>query len=108
MDRSLTCADDFERLPVCPGAVNLKPARMGGVLEVLRLAARLDKRGVPFYLGGMFEVGIGRTQLHVLAAVLCPDGPNDVAPLCGPVAGHALPARLDTTADAVGFGDGTA
>jgi len=69
------------RLPVCPGAVNLKPARMGGVLEVLRLAARLDKRGVPFYLGGMFEVGIGRTQLHVLAAVLCPDGPNDVAPL---------------------------
>jgi hypothetical protein len=29
----------------------------------------------------MFEVDVGRTQLRDLAAVLCPDGPNDVAPI---------------------------
>ena len=33
------------------------------------------------YVGGMFEIGVGRRQLRDLASVLCPDGPNDLAPI---------------------------
>jgi hypothetical protein len=64
-----------------PVACNLKPARMGGVLAMLEAAARCAERGIAPYLGGMFEVDVGRGQLRALAAVLCPDGPNDVAPV---------------------------
>jgi L-alanine-DL-glutamate epimerase-like enolase superfamily enzyme len=98
-DAPLRSAAALDRLPVRPAAVNLKPARMGGVLEVLRLAARCAAAGIAMYLGGMFEAGVGRRQLHVLAALLCPEGPNDVAPLSGP-----RPARLAVDAAAPGFG----
>jgi len=66
---------------VAPAAVNLKPARMGGVLEMLAAAARCAERGIAVYLGGMFEIDVGRRQLRDLAAVLCSDGPNDLAPI---------------------------
>jgi hypothetical protein len=33
------------------------------------------------YVGGMFEIGVGRRQLRDLASVLCPDAPNDLAPV---------------------------
>jgi hypothetical protein len=29
----------------------------------------------------MFEVGVGRRQLRDLASILCPDAPNDLAPI---------------------------
>jgi hypothetical protein len=32
------------------------------------------------YGGGMGELGIGRGQIQLLAALFHPDGPNDVAP----------------------------
>jgi hypothetical protein len=32
------------------------------------------------YGGGQFELGIGRGQIQLLAAVFHPDTPNDVAP----------------------------
>jgi len=59
-------------------AVNLKAPRMGGPLEVLRGLERA-RAGVA-YLGGMFEVGVGRVQARQLAALYCPTGPNDLAP----------------------------
>jgi hypothetical protein len=62
-----------------PTACNLKPARMGGVLEALAAAVWCDAHGVAVYVGGMFEIGVGRRQLRDLAAILCPEGPNDVA-----------------------------
>jgi hypothetical protein len=64
-----------------PAACNVKPARMGGVLEALAAAAWCAARGVVVYVGGMFEVDVGRRQLRDLAAILCPDGPNDLAPI---------------------------
>jgi L-alanine-DL-glutamate epimerase-like enolase superfamily enzyme len=98
-DAPLRAAADLDRLPLRPVAVNVKPARMGGVLEALRLADRCAAAGIALYLGGMFEVGVGRRQLHALAALLCPEGPNDVAPLVGP-----RPRRLVVDAEAPGFG----
>lgn len=62
-------------------ACNVKPARMGSVLDAVRTAARCERRGIAVYVGGMFEVGVGRRQLRDLAAVLSPDGPNDLAPI---------------------------
>lgn len=64
-----------------PAAANLKPARMGGVLEAIEGAARCHEAGIPIYFGGMFELGPGRRQLLALASVLCPEGPNDIAPI---------------------------
>jgi L-alanine-DL-glutamate epimerase-like enolase superfamily enzyme len=64
-------------------AVNLKAPRMGGPLELLRaLEHALTSNGTEparAYLGGMFEVGVGRFQARQLAALYCPEGPNDLA-----------------------------
>jgi len=103
-DQPVARAADVDRLPVRPAAVNLKPARMGGVFEMLAAAAACQARGIAVYLGGMFEVDIGRRQLQALAALLSPEGPNDVAPIAQ--AGEILtrPARLTVDGDAPGFG----
>jgi L-alanine-DL-glutamate epimerase-like enolase superfamily enzyme len=81
LDAPILRASDLDTLPVRPAALNLKPARMGGVLEALAAAAWADDHQVAIYVGGMFELGVGRGQLQALAAVLSPDGPNDVAPI---------------------------
>jgi hypothetical protein len=99
-DAAVTSVGAVDALPVRPAAVNVKPARMGGVLEALACVTRCRGAGIEVYLGGMFEVGVGRRQLRVLAALLCPDGPNDIAPLVEP----ERPARLTVDATAVGFG----
>jgi hypothetical protein len=85
-------------------AVNLKPARMGGVFEALCAAARCERDGRDFYFGGMWEVGPGRQQLRVLASLLAPDGPNDIAPL---VHGGVRPPRLHVDPAGIGFTGGS-
>ena len=97
LDATVTSAAALDALPARPAAVNLKPARMGGVLEALACAARCAEAGIDVYIGGMFEVGVGRLQLRALAALLCPDGPNDIAPLVPP----DRPTRLEVSG--VGF-----
>ncbi len=98
-DAPFTSARALDALPVRPAAVNLKPARMGGVLEALACAERCAREGIAVYVGGMFEVGVGRPQLRALAALLCPDAPNDVAPLVPP----ERPPRLAVEGSAPGF-----
>ena len=98
-DAPVTSARALDALPVRPAAVNLKPARMGGVLEALACAERCTRKGIAVYIGGMFEVGAGRRQLRALAALLCPDAPNDVAPLVTP----ERPPRLAVDVSAPGF-----
>ena len=103
-DAPIVSAGDLDRLSVQPVAVNLKPARMGGVLELLTCAARCAERGIAVYVGGMFEVGVGRLQLRALAALLSPDGPNDIAPIPLGAAVPERPARLLVDAGSPGFG----
>jgi hypothetical protein len=103
-DGAITSASALAALPVQPAAVNLKPARMGGVLEALEAAAWCSTRGIAVYFGGMFEVGVGRRQLQVLASLLCPEGPNDVAPIGHEGLAAARPGRLRCDPDAPGFG----
>jgi L-alanine-DL-glutamate epimerase-like enolase superfamily enzyme len=103
-DAAVTSAAALSRLPVRPAAINLKPGRMGGVFEVLACAARCAAEQLAVYVGGMFEVSVGRAQLRDLAALLSPDGPNDLAPLA--IAGRPAPRppRLVPDAGRVGFG----
>jgi L-alanine-DL-glutamate epimerase-like enolase superfamily enzyme len=71
-------------------AVNLKAPRMAGPLEVLRGLGHALGTGSLAYMGGMFEVGVGRTQAQQLAALYCATAPNDLAP--------NLPSTVATTA----------
>lgn len=103
-DATVLRAVDVAALPVAPVAVNVKPARMGGVLEALACVAACAARGIVVYVGGMFEVGPGRAQLQALAALLCPEGPNDVAPIGVGTAPPPRPPRLRVDPDAPGFG----
>jgi len=96
--------DDLARLPRLPDAVNVKVGRMGGVLPALTLAAAAEAAGIAVYVGGMFEVGAGRRQAQTLAALLSPDGPNDVAPIHTTSDTPSFPARLSMCADTPGFG----
>jgi len=97
-------------LPFHPAAVNVKPARMGGVLEALACVARCDAAGVSVYFGGMSGVNYGlfgflwmkgkfdrsqnwqlppqTVQLMLMWMVLCYTG------LLGPVANYAHTAGL--------------
>ena len=99
VDIPITSVRALDGVLSTPAAVNVKPARMGGVLEALACAAVCAERGIATYMGGMFEVGVGRTQLRALAAALSPEGPNDVAPL----AAAERPARLPVDATPPGF-----
>lgn len=84
-------------------AVNLKAPRMGGPLAVLRgLEQALP--AVPAYLGGMFEVGVGRQQARELAALFCASAPNDLALNSGSSERAASPAAVRF--DRPGFGNG--
>jgi len=85
------------------GEGGVGPRGIGVDLE-LDVAAACQKLGIAVYLGGMFEVDVGRRQLQALAALLCPDGPNDVAPIGRAGETPARPARIDVDALAVGFG----
>jgi L-alanine-DL-glutamate epimerase-like enolase superfamily enzyme len=103
-DAAVGRAADVGRLATKPAALNVKPARMGGVLEALDAVAAARAAGIVVYLGGMFEVAVGRAQLHALAALLAPDGPNDVAPIDTGAAPPPRPPRLVVGAGGVGFG----
>ncbi|MBY0276138.1 hypothetical protein K2Z84_12400 [Candidatus Binatia bacterium] len=81
LDAPITSAASVAALTSRPAAINVKPSRVGGVLEALDVVAACAERGIDVYLGGMFEVGVGRVLVQTLASLLSPDGPNDVAPI---------------------------
>jgi L-alanine-DL-glutamate epimerase-like enolase superfamily enzyme len=60
--------------------INVKPSRIGGLRPLFALYEWCDANGVAMYGGGMGELGVGRGQIELLAALFHPDGPNDVAP----------------------------
>ncbi|MEZ5962558.1 MAG: hypothetical protein R3F56_01815 [Planctomycetota bacterium] len=64
-----------------PRALNMKPARLGLLEQVLRTYELCDARGIALYGGGQFELGPGRDQIQCLAALFHADAPNDVAPV---------------------------
>jgi O-succinylbenzoate synthase len=80
--------------------VCVKPARLGGIGAALEVIAWCGSRGVPWWIGGMFESGFARGVNRALAALPGPSLPGDLAPpssylvgdLVGPVSGGIDPA----------------
>jgi hypothetical protein len=105
-DIPITSAEEVRRLPVQPTAINIKPARVGGIAALFELYELCAAAGIEMYGGGQHELGPGRAQIQLLASLFHPNGPNDVAPAAynepNPAAG--LPTSpLDITSR-VGFG----
>ena len=76
-DSPIRSAEDIGETPLAARVVNVKPSRIGSLFEVYARCAR-ERR--PMYGGGMGELGVGRGQIELLAALFHADAPNDVAP----------------------------
>lgn len=51
------------------GHVNLKPGRVGGIVEALRIHDLAWERGVPLWIGGMLDTGVAKSVNLALAAL---------------------------------------
>jgi len=79
-DAPIHSVEDIEALPWPPKTVNVKPSRFGSVERLLAAYEYCAGHGIGAYGGGQFELGVGRDQIQLLAALFHADTPNDVAP----------------------------
>ena len=71
LDESITSAQaaaDAIELGACR-IINIKPGRVGGYLEARKIHDLCAERGVPVWMGGMLETGIGRAGNVAMAAM---------------------------------------
>jgi o-succinylbenzoate synthase len=71
LDESITseqAAADAIQLRACR-IINIKPGRVGGYLEARRIHDLCAARGVPVWMGGMLETGLGRAGNVAMAAM---------------------------------------
>ena len=79
-DSPIHSAEDIGTTPLAARVVNVKPSRIGSLRGLLEVYARCARERRPMYGGGMGELGAGRGQIELLAALFHADAPNDVAP----------------------------
>jgi L-alanine-DL-glutamate epimerase-like enolase superfamily enzyme len=79
-DAPIHSVQDVLDRPVLARTVNLKPSRFGSVRRLFAAYDLCAERGMGAYGGGQYELGVGRGQIQLLAALFHPDGPNDIAP----------------------------
>jgi L-alanine-DL-glutamate epimerase-like enolase superfamily enzyme len=79
-DAPIRSGKDIGATPLAARVVNVKPSRIGSLRELLEVYARCAREQRPMYGGGMGELGVGRGQIQLLAALFHSDAPNDVAP----------------------------
>ena len=79
-DAPIRSAEDIGATPLPGRAVNVKPARIGDLQRLFEVYARCARERRPMYGGGFGELGVGRGQIELLAALFHADTPNDVAP----------------------------
>ncbi len=79
-DAPIRSADDIGATPLAARVVNVKPSRIGSLRKLFEVYARCARDQRPMYGGGMGELGVGRGQIELLAALFHADAPNDVAP----------------------------
>ena len=105
-DAPIRCVNDLATTAVRARTVNVKPSRVGSISALLELYAHCAAQDLALYGGGMGELGVGRGQIQLLAAIFHPDGPNDVAPSAfnAPELASGLPTSpLDPLPSATGF-----
>jgi O-succinylbenzoate synthase len=59
--------------------INIKPGRVGGILEARRIHDLCAGEGVPVWIGGMLETGVGRAANLALAAMPGVTMPGDTS-----------------------------
>ena len=71
LDESIGSAHDCETALAlgAAGVVNIKPGRVGGHAESIRIHDMCANAGVPVWCGGMLETGIGRAHNLALASL---------------------------------------
>ena len=79
-DAPIHTVADLDALSLPARTINVKPCRVGSLRDLFALYGACEERGLALYGGGMGELGVGRGQVQVLAALFHPDGPNDIAP----------------------------
>lgn len=80
LDESIGSADDLAtalHLGACDH-VNLKPARVGGILEAKEVHDLALANDVPLWVGGMLETGIGKEVVVAFAALAGATLPGDL------------------------------
>ena len=106
-DAPITGVGSIEALPFEPAWLNIKPSRFGTLSSLFETIEYCRKEGIKTYGGGQFELGVGRTQVQVLASLFYSDRPNDVAPggYNDPDLPEGLPdSPLASAEDPPGFG----
>ncbi len=81
LDESIRSAADAAaaiELGACR-VINIKPGRVGGILEGKRIHDVAKDRGVPVWIGGMLETGVGRAPNVALAAMEGVTMPGDTS-----------------------------
>jgi len=71
LDESITSAQsaaDAIQLGAC-AIINIKPGRVGGYLEARHIHDLCAKQGIPVWMGGMLETGLGRAGNVAMAAM---------------------------------------
>ncbi|MBF6554828.1 MAG: o-succinylbenzoate synthase [Acidimicrobiales bacterium] len=82
LDESLASPLDVERalaMGAC-SVICLKPARLGGLGNALKVVSRCGASGVPLWMGGMFETGYARGVNTTVAALPGFAWPGDLSP----------------------------
>ncbi len=105
-DAPIRSAEDIGATPLAARVVNVKPSRIGSLRALFEVYARCARERRPMYGGGMGELGVGRGQIELLAALFHADAPNDVAPSAyneDDPTRELPPSPLAPRADAVGF-----
>ena len=82
LDESITgCDRAADMIALGSGRiVNIKPGRVGGLSESIRIHDLCAKHGIPVWCGGMFESGIGRSYNVALASLPNFTLPGDLSP----------------------------
>jgi o-succinylbenzoate synthase len=82
LDESIGGPDDARRLAAtgAPFALNLKPARVGGLDRALGCLAVAAGAGWPVFVGGMLETGVGRALALAAASWEACAWPTDLGP----------------------------
>lgn len=81
LDESIKTPDDARKaldIGACK-IINIKPGRVGGLLNAKRIHDLCRERGVPVWCGGMLETGIGRAANVALASLPGFVLPNDIS-----------------------------
>ncbi|GMA57840.1 hypothetical protein GCM10025858_23430 [Alicyclobacillus sacchari] len=82
LDESIRSADDVRRaanIGACR-IVNIKPGRVGGIGEVVRIHAVAQRYKMALWCGGMYETGVGRLHNLAVCALAGMTLPTDTGP----------------------------